>query len=53
MDFDKSEVLDSFDELATPDDTYDQHRIDMAEQEERITTRVDAGAFGKMRVIFK
>jgi hypothetical protein len=52
LDFDKSEVADSFDDLSKPEG-YEQHRISDAEQEERVTTRVDAGAFGKMRVIFR
>ena len=52
--FDKSEVADSFDELASPDSNkFQQQRIATAEADERVTTRVDAGAFGKMRVIFK
>ena len=52
LDFDKSEVADSFDDMSKPEG-YEQHRISDAEQEERVTTRVDAGAFGTMRVIFR
>lgn len=50
--FDERDLNDDFDKVSKPEG-YEQHRVNMAEQEERVTTRVDAGAFGKMRVIFK
>jgi hypothetical protein len=51
--FDEADLDESFDKLAKPERTYDQNRIATAEADERVTTRLDAGAFGKMRVIFK
>jgi len=53
--FDPADVDSSFDEVAKPDDGFysDQNRIASAEAEERVTTRMDAGAHGTMRVIFR
>jgi hypothetical protein len=52
-DFEPDDLTDSFDETAKPEGQYEQRRLNEAEQMERVTTRVDAGAFGKMRVVFK
>jgi len=52
--FDEADLDDTFDEVANPDGNgYQQHRIATAEADERVTTRMDAGAHGKMRVIFR
>ena len=50
--FDEADLDESFDDLAKGD-TGQQRRLNEAEQTERVTTRMDAGAFGKMRVIWK
>jgi hypothetical protein len=50
--FDEADLDESFDDLSKGD-TGQQRRLNEAEQEERVTTRMDAGAFGKMRVIWK
>lgn len=52
-DEDLSEVGHSWDELSRPNNTWEQNHVAEAEGNERVTTRIDAGAFGKMRVIFK
>lgn len=52
-DFEPDDLPQSFDDTAKPERNPEQNRLSNAEQEERVTTRVDAGAFGKMRVIFR
>lgn len=51
--FDPADLDTGFDELAKPESTYQQQHVATAEADERVTTRLDAGAFGKMRVIFR
>jgi hypothetical protein len=52
-DFVPEDLPQTFDELSKPDEGYEQQRIATAEGEERVTTRLDAGAYGRMRVIFR
>jgi hypothetical protein len=52
-DFDPADLDKSFDDIAKPDNSFQQTHLDKVEKEERVTTRVDAGQFGKMRVIFR
>jgi hypothetical protein len=54
-DYVEEDLPQSFDDLAKVDtaDQHQQHDIARKEAEERVTTRLDAGAFGRMRVIFK
>ena len=51
--FDEADLDDTFDDVATPDKGYQQREVAAAEADERVTTRMDAGAHGKMRVIFR
>jgi len=52
--FDEADLDDTFDEVSNPDGNgYQQRQIASAEADERVTTRMDAGAHGKMRVIFR
>jgi hypothetical protein len=50
--FDEADLDDTFDKVSKPEG-YEQNRIATAEADERVTTRLDAGAHGKMRVIFR
>ena len=45
----------TFDDMSKvkPESLSNQRHVAEAEATERVTTRVDAGAFGKMRVVFK
>jgi hypothetical protein len=51
--FDPADLDPSFDEVAKPEHTYEQTNVARAESDERVTTRLDAGIHGKMRVIFR
>jgi hypothetical protein len=52
--FDEADLDESFDKVSSPEGkTYEQNTIARAEADERVTTRLDAGAHGKMRVIFR
>jgi hypothetical protein len=52
--FDEADMSESFDKVSDPEaNPYKQHVVANAEAEERVTTRMDAGAHGKMRVIFR
>jgi hypothetical protein len=50
--FDEADLDKTLDEVSKPEG-YEQNRIATAEADERVTTRMDAGAHGKMRVIFR
>jgi hypothetical protein len=52
-DYEPEDLPRSFDDLARDNETPEQNRIARAEQDERVTTRLDAGKFGKMRVVFR
>ncbi len=51
--FDPADLDPTFDDMAKPEDTGQQDYVNRQEQEERRTTRLDAGEHGKMRVIFR
>ena len=51
--FDEADLDESFDDVAEVQRDYQQREIARAEADERVTTRMDAGAHGKMRVIFR
>lgn len=51
--FDPADLDPTFDDMAKPENTGQQDFVNRQEQEERRTTRLDAGEHGKMRVIFR
>ena len=51
-DFVEEDLPESWDDTAKPEG-FQQNKVASAEADERVTTRLDAGAHGKMRVIFR
>jgi hypothetical protein len=50
---DETELSESFDDLSHSDNGYRDQRLDTEVEVERTTTRVDAGAHGKMKIVWE